>query len=103
MTSFRFRARARRDVEAAGAYYLREAGSTISAAFYAALDKAVTVLRQEPNAGSTRWSIDARETALRSWPVKGFPYLVFYTHGPHGVDVVRVLHTSRDIPVTLQD
>lgn len=103
MTSFRFRARARRDVEAAGAYYSREAGATITAEFYAALDKAVTLLRQEPTAGSTRGSSDAKETELRSWPMKGFPYLVFYTHGPRGIDVLRMLHTSRDIPVTLQD
>ena len=100
---FRFRALARRDVEATGAYDAREAGGAVSSGFYIALDKAVTLLQQEPDAGSLRWSHDANLTGLRSWPLTGFPYLVFYTQGPRGIDVTRVLHTSRDIPATLQD
>jgi toxin ParE1/3/4 len=103
MTPFRFRARARRDVEAAGAYYAREAGAGVDAMFLSALDKAVALLQHEPNAGSPRWSLDAGQSGLRSWPLKSFPYLVFYVHGPRGIDVTRVLHTSRDIPTTLQD
>jgi toxin ParE1/3/4 len=103
MIPFRFRAHARRDVEAAGAYYAREAGGDVESTFYIALDRAVTLLRREPDAGSLRWSHDANLTGLRSWPLKGFPYLVFYTHGSRGIDVTRVLHTSRDIPATLQD
>ena len=35
---FRFRALARRDVEAAGAYYAREAGGAVSSGFYIALE-----------------------------------------------------------------
>lgn len=103
MTPFRFRAIARRDVEAANAYYTREAGVAVTLAFLFAVDSAIRLLRQEPLAGSTRWAHDARQTGLRCWPLKGFPYIVFYVHGPRGIDVTRVLHTSRDIPLTLQE
>ena len=103
MIPFRFRARARRDVETADTYYKSEAGFAVSRAFLRAVDGAVGLLRQQPTAGSTRWSLYARDPELRSWPLKGFPYLIFYRHGPSGIDVIRVLHTSRDLPVTLQE
>ena len=40
---------------------------------------------------------------LRFWPLKRFPYLVFYVEHASHIDVWRVLHGKRDIPVWLQD
>ncbi|MGB8149528.1 MAG: type II toxin-antitoxin system RelE/ParE family toxin [Azonexus sp.] len=40
---------------------------------------------------------------LRFWPLKRFPYLVFYVERESHIDVWRVLHGKRDIPVWLQD
>jgi toxin ParE1/3/4 len=103
MIPFRFRAKARRDVEAAGDYDARRAGPDVETAFYATLDKVVSILRQEPDAGSLRWSSITNLAGLRSWPLKDFPCLVLYLRGARGIDIARVLHTSRDIPATLQE
>ena len=39
---------------------------------------------------------------LRSWPVKPYPYLVFYMMARRQVDVWRVLHLRRDIPAWMR-
>jgi toxin ParE1/3/4 len=40
---------------------------------------------------------------LRSWPLTRFPHLVFYVERPEHIDVWRVLHGRRDIPVWMQE
>jgi len=41
---------------------------------------------------------------LRRWPVPGFRnYLIFYRPTETGVNIVRVLHGSRDITAALQE
>lgn len=38
------------------------------------------------------------------WPVPDFPrVLIFYAETPDGIDVVRVLHASRDIKGVIAD
>ena len=39
---------------------------------------------------------------LRFWTLNRFPYAVFYVESGPGIEVVRVLHQSADIPVRLQ-
>ena len=41
--------------------------------------------------------------ALRSWPLRGYPYLVFYVERDDHVDVWRLLHAERDIPAWLRE
>jgi toxin ParE1/3/4 len=36
------------------------------------------------------------------WPVRRFPYLIFYLETEDRVDVWRPLHNRRDIPASLQ-
>ncbi|NEO87922.1 MAG: type II toxin-antitoxin system RelE/ParE family toxin [Spirulina sp. SIO3F2] len=50
------------------------------------------MLAQFPNMGQKR---DDLAIGLRSFPIK--PYLIFYIHIPEGLEIVRVLHQSRDI------
>ncbi len=40
---------------------------------------------------------------LRSWPLKRYPFLVFYVEQPDHIDVWRVLHGQRDIPSWLRE
>jgi toxin ParE1/3/4 len=35
---------------------------------------------------------------LRFWPLKRYPYFVFYLERETHIDVWRVLHAERDIP-----
>jgi toxin ParE1/3/4 len=50
------------------------------------------MLAQFPNIGRQRNEL---LTGLRSFPVK--PYIIFYTILPERVEIVRVLHQSRDL------
>ena len=50
------------------------------------------MLAQFPDIGKTR---DDLSDSLRSFPVK--PYIVFYIKLDNGIEVVRILHQSRDI------
>jgi toxin ParE1/3/4 len=50
------------------------------------------MLSQFPDMGRQR---DDLLTGLRSFPIK--PYLIFYTKITDGIEIVRVLHQSRDI------
>ncbi|MEG3910711.1 type II toxin-antitoxin system RelE/ParE family toxin [Microcoleus sp. w2-18bC1] len=51
-----------------------------------------SMLAQFPNMGRGRNEL---LTGLRSFPVK--PYIIFYIILPERVEIVRVLHQSRDI------
>lgn len=56
------------------------------------LDKALRLLAIQPQMGRTRPEL---MTGLRSFPYAR--YVVFYLAQPDGIDVVRVLHSARDI------
>lgn len=97
------RHRALADTDEAIDYYLKEAGETTALSFVDALETAYDHLSRHPATGSLRYAheLDLRE--LRFWPLKRFPYLVFYVDHPDRVDVWRVLHGERDVPAWLDD
>ena len=37
------------------------------------------------------------------WPVAGSAHLIFYLERADHIDIVRVLHSARDIPALLRD
>jgi len=98
-----FRPKARRDVEQIAAYYEINADRQTVAAFLRAIRGAVELVNDNPKAGSKRWSFDAKMPELRSWPLNGFPYIIFYQPDGRSVHILRVLHSARDIPTSLQD
>lgn len=66
--------------------------------FLDAAQAAFRFLARTPGAGATREYSDPTLKDLRMWPIKGFEkYLVFYRTVPGGLDIIRVLHTARDI------
>ena len=92
------RARARQDVDDALTYYLQEAGDDVALRFIEALEAAYWHLSTHPASGSLRYAYELDLPGLRAWPLRGFPWLVFYAEADQHVDVWRVLHGSRDIP-----
>jgi len=91
------------DVEDAALYIVRD---NLDAAlrFYDAVDKTYRQIRDHP----TRWpryELDhPKLTTLRKCSVTGFRnYLVFYLTHDNAVDVIRVLHGSRDVPAIVFD
>ena len=67
-----------------------------------AIEDAFERLRTMPDVGVLRSYGSRRLHAVRVWPVPGFRlFLIFYRVTPKTVDIIRVLHSARDIPRTL--
>jgi len=58
---------------------------------------------KNPGIGILRFAYELSIPDLCSVTVGRFPYLMFYVERQDPVEVWRLLHTSRDIAVTLQD
>ena len=97
------RAGADRDVQLAIDYYLSEATEQVALGFVDALERAYRDIGRHPASGSTRYSHELDLPGLRCWPVKRYPYLVFYVERKDHVDVWRILHGQRDIPAWLHE
>lgn len=96
------RLRAHEDVEDAVAYYLGEGSVDAALGFVDALERAYVHIARHPSAGSPRYAHELELPGLRCWPLKRYPYLVFYVEHEDRVDVWRVLHARRDIPAWMQ-
>jgi toxin ParE1/3/4 len=94
---------ANRDVDDAIDYYLEEAGQEAALGFVDALERAYAHIARHPATGSPRYAHELNLPGLRSWPLKRYPYLVFYMEHHDCVDVWRVIHGKRDIPDWLQN
>jgi len=89
--------RAMRDLADARDYYRLEAPHMVSR-FALAVDAAFSYLQRHGATGSPRYGLQLGIPQLRSWPVRRFPYVVFYRDLEQRVVVLRVLHQASDIP-----
>ena len=96
------RARADRDIEESIDFYLRESAPPAALKFIDSLQQALGDAERHPAIGSTRYATELDLPGLRFWQIKGYPHLVFYMECEYYIDVWRVLHARRDIPVWLQ-
>jgi toxin ParE1/3/4 len=92
-----------RDIEDAIDHYAIAANQRISRGFADALERAFRYISTHPGAGSPRYSHELGIFGLRSWPLRRYPYLVFYVERDSHIDVLRVLHGQRDIPDWMHD
>ncbi len=97
------REQAHRDVNDAVAHYLGEDAESAALGFIDALEKAYAHIGRHPASGSPRFDHELNLPGLRSWPLTRYPYLVFYVERPDHIDVWRVLHGHRDIPVWMRE
>lgn len=95
------RTAANHDVDLAVSWYLQEGGEPLALRFIDALERAYGNVSRNPATGSTRYAHALDLPELRTWPVDGFPHLVFYVERDDHVDVWRVLHAERDIPARI--
>ena len=72
-----------------------DAASRMIEEFFSAFDQ----LASWPRSGHFRADLTERE--VRFWPVRS--YLVVYRELADGVQIVAILHASRDIPSVLED
>ena len=59
-------------------------------------------LELHPELGSLRFAFELDLPGIRSMRVDKFPYVLFYLVRSDHLDVVRMLHASRDIPASLR-
>lgn len=86
--------------------FLAESSEPRARALAAAVEETFEQLVAMPHLGSPRDFEDARLHGIRQWPVRGFKnYLTFYRPfaSRNGIEIVRVLHASRDIFSLLAD
>jgi toxin ParE1/3/4 len=94
---------ARRDLAEAVRYLRQEGGAAVSNRFLDEVEATFTQLCSFPNSG-TLWPTTRPElVGLRRRLLPRFPYSVFYLPSEQTIEIVRVLHNSRDIPVLLED
>lgn len=69
-----------------------------------AVGDALSILLENPEAGSPREFDSPRAQGIRSWPPRDFPnYLIFYKVDGEDIEVVRFLHGARDLPRFLEE
>jgi toxin ParE1/3/4 len=97
------REQAQRDVDDAIDHYIAVASLKVALGFIDALEDAYRHIARHPGSGSPRYAHELRLPGLRSWPLRRYPYIVFYVERDDDIDVWRVLHDSRDIPAWMSD
>lgn len=97
------RYKADEDVDKTFEHYLANAGPEIAISFIDEYEKAISHLSRNPLIGSPLAGHRLDVDELRQWPLRRFPYLIFYFDLERAVEIWRVLHTSVDIPAWLQD
>lgn len=85
------------------AHYLIEATERVALGLVDALEQAYAHISRHPTTGSPRYAGELNLPGLRLWPLKRYPYLVFYLERNDHIDVWRVLHGQRDIPTWMQE
>jgi toxin ParE1/3/4 len=96
------RALALQDVDDAVVYLVQQQATDAALNLIDGLEAAYTYISKNAATGSTRYAHALDLPGLRTWPLTGHPYLIFYVEQDAHIDVWRVLHMSRDIPQELQ-
>lgn len=97
------RAQAHQDAEDAISYYLDEQAEQAALGFVDALEDAYRHIAQYPASGMSRYAHELDLPGLLYWPLRHYPYLVFYIQQDDHIDVWRVLHGMRDLPAWLTE
>lgn len=95
------RALADADISSALDYYMTNAPE-YTLAFIDALEHAYQHTQKFPAIGSPRYVHELSLPELRVWGCQKSPYLVFYAELQNQIEVWRVLHSSSNIPASLQ-
>jgi toxin ParE1/3/4 len=90
------------DVIDAVEHYLAEAPH-VASDFIDELERAVRHIERHPSSGSPRYAHELDIPQLRHWPLRRFPFALFYIEHADRLDILRCVHMTRDIPVTLRD
>ena len=91
------RPQAERDIEECFVY-IAEDNVDVGISFLVAVEDSLEQISRMPLIGKVKTFESINGVTLRMWPVKGFDsYLIFYLANDDSVELVRLLHGSRDI------
>ena len=96
-------AQAKRDIEEVVRHHAAEADERVVENVIAELERASDHLAHHPATGSLRYAYALDLPDLRVWPLKRFPYLMFYVERDDHVEIWRVLHHTRDLEASLRE
>jgi toxin ParE1/3/4 len=90
---------AKRDLIAQWVWYAENASIEVADRFLRAVDHTLNLLARQPESGSKFFVHKPELEGMRKFPVSGGfeKILLFYFPLPNGVDLVRVIHGSRDL------
>ncbi len=100
----RFEQEAEEDLERAIDYYRQEAGEDVALRFVDVAFHAFSLLVEHPEMGRHYdAALDPRLRKVRAWPLREFPYVVFYVvSGDEDLDVLAVVEAHQDLPELLR-
>jgi len=91
------------DLDRARDHYLITAGIDVAMDFLHDFESAVAFISQFPATGSPKYGYEPSLAGIRFWPMKKFPFLIFYIETEHQIDIWRVMHGNMDIAAELYD
>ena len=94
--------RARAEVVSAALFYHGESGEALANDLVAEVERAYGLISETPGIGSLRYADVLPGLRVRMWPLRRFPYLIFYVDQPDHIDIIRVMHARRDLPAVLR-
>ncbi len=77
--------------------FYRDESPVLAVRFVEEIHKASARIEAMPSLGSLRFASELGMRGLRMYLVQGFPYVLLYLEREDHIDLVRVLHTHRDI------
>lgn len=97
------RVRAEDDLDRACDHYLSAAGTDVAVNFLHDFESAIELISNFPAMGSPKYGYEPSLAGIRFWPMKKFPFLIFYLETEQQIDVWRVMHGKMDITAELHD
>ena len=91
------------DLDRACSHYLATAGTDVAVDFLQDFDDAIDFISEFPGSGSPKYGYEPSLAGIRFWPMKKFPFLIFYIETEQYIDVWRVMHSGMDILTGLHD
>jgi toxin ParE1/3/4 len=80
-------------------YYRKEAQHAVTMRFIDKAEQAFDQLVAMPRIGAIVGLDELPYEDIRRWHIDGFPYIIiYYREVADGIEVIRILHSSRDIP-----
>lgn len=81
--------------------YLKQDNPKVAIDFLNAVEHNFSLIKQNPKIGSCKYEGLFPVKGLRFFKTGKFPWLIFYFYNHPTIDIVRILHSTRDLPAAL--